>query len=117
MKIVNEPWAIVPTGVKSASFNSVSYEAIAYFGLSIQINVSGSSGLAGTMKLQASNDNVNWIDLPRSCGTSVATITLSGDTSEMWWYEKMIAFKWMRLSVTITSGSATFKGIIAGVRV
>jgi hypothetical protein len=117
MKVVNYPWNLVPAAVQSSSFTSSAHDSIAYYGMSVQVNITGASGLSGTMKLQASNDNVNWIDLTQCCGSTSVDIAFSGNTSEMWVYTTIIPYQWIRLNVTISAGSATFKAIVAGVRI
>jgi len=117
MKVVNDPWNLVPSASQSASFQSTVHESIAYYGMAIQVNITSASTLTGSMKLQASNDKTNWIDLSQCCGTASVSITFTGNTSEMWVYTTIIPYKWIRLNVTITTGSATFKAIVSGVRV
>jgi hypothetical protein len=116
MKIVVDPYELVENANKSASFNSDAFECIAYYGLACQVNITNSSGLVGSMKLQASNDRDNWIDINGCCSGGIA-VGFSGNLSEMWHYTTVLAFKWLRLNVTITSGSADFEALITGVRV
>lgn len=117
MRVVTEPWALVPSAVQSSSFQSDAYEVLGYYGLAAQVNISLSTTLTGSMKLQASNDKSNWIDLTQCCGSSTVSITFTGNTSEMWVYYTIIPYKWIRLNTTISTGSATFKAIVSGVRV
>jgi hypothetical protein len=116
MKIVLDPYKLQVAEVKSSSFNSGALESIAYYGMAVQVNISSASGLSGTMKLQASNDGSNWIDLCGCCSSDLVNISFSGNTSEMWHYTSILAFKYIRLSVTILSGSATFEALVTGVR-
>ena len=116
MKVVLDPYELVVSGSHSASFNSSSLESIAYYGMAVQVNISSASTLSGSMKLQASNDNINWIEIGGCCSGGIS-VGFSGNFSEMWHYTTIIAFKWIRLNVTIDSGSATFEALVTGVRV
>jgi hypothetical protein len=117
MKVVVDPFRLVENANKSASFNSDAFESICYYGLACQVNITNASGLTGSMKLQASNDKVNWIDLNGCCSTDTSSVSFTGNVSEMWHYTSIIAFKWLRLSVTISGGSADFEALITGARV
>jgi hypothetical protein len=117
MKVILDPYELVVAAVKSASFQSAALESIAYYGMAVQVNVTLASSLSGTMKLQASNDGVNWIDLSGCCSSSSVNISFTGNTSEMWHYTTILAFKWVRLNVTILTGSAVFEALVTGVRV
>jgi hypothetical protein len=116
MKIVLDPYRLVTAGAKSSSFVSEVLESIAYYGLAIQVNISNEATLTGSMKLQASNDKINWVDLGGSCSSTSADMTFTGNTTEMWHYNTVLAFKYIRLNVTITTGSATFEALVTGVR-
>jgi len=117
MKVILDPHRLVPSAVKSSSFQSAALESIAYFGMAVQVNITLASSLSGTMKLQASNDGINWIDLTGCCSSSLVDIQFTGNTSEMWHYTTILAFKWVRLNVTILTGSAVFESLVTGVRV
>jgi len=117
MKVMLDPYRLVVSAVKSASFQSERLESIAYFGMAVQVNISLAASLSGTMKLQASNDGINWIDLSGCCSSSLVNISFTGNSSEMWHYTTILAFKWIRLNVTILSGSAVFEALVTGVRV
>jgi hypothetical protein len=116
MKVILDPYRLVEAGVKSASFQSDRLESIAYFGMAVQVNITLASSLTGSMKLQASNDGVNWIDIGGCCSGGIA-VGFSGNMSEMWHYTTILAFKWIRLNVTISTGSAVFEALVTGVRV
>jgi hypothetical protein len=116
MKVMLDPFRLVASAVKSSSFQSDKLESIAYFGMAVQVNISLASSLTGSMKLQASNDGVNWIDIDGCCSGGIA-VGFSGNMSEMWHYTTILAFKWIRLNVTISSGSAVFEALVTGVRV
>lgn len=116
MKVILDPYELVPASVKSASFQSVALESIAYYGMAVQVNITFASSLTGSMKLQASNDGVNWIDVGGCCSGGIA-VGFSGNMSEMWHYTTILAFKWIRLNVTISTGSAVFEALVTGVRV
>jgi hypothetical protein len=116
MKVVLDPYELVENANKSASFNSDVFECICYYGLACQVTITNASGLSGTMKLQASNDNENWIDLNGCCSTDSYIVTFTGNGTEMWHYTTILAFKWLRLSVTISAGSGDFEALITGVR-
>jgi len=116
VKVMLDPYRLVTSAVKSASFQSDRLESIAYFGMAVQVNISLASSLTGSMKLQASNDGINWIDINGCCSGGI-TVSFTGNMSEMWHYTTIIAFKWIRLNVTITTGSAVFEALVTGVRV
>lgn len=116
MKIVLDPYRLQIAESKSASFTTGSLESIAYYGMAVQVNISAASSLTGSMKLQASNDNINWIEIGGCCSGGIS-VGFSGNMSEMWHYTSIIAFKWIRLNVTISTGSATFEALVTGVRV
>ena len=82
------------------------------YGYSIQalVQASGSSGLSGTLKLEASNDFThpqnpmitNWTEVADS-STSVAITGVSG-TTDIMWNVTDVFYSWARVNYTGTSG-------------
>ena len=94
---------IVSAGTQSQSIN---LEFLTQF--SIQINITSTSGLSGvSVKLQASNDNSNFIDIPDS------SVDITSDVCIMI-NERNSGFKWVRVAFVVGAGSFTAEAIIAG---
>ena len=98
----------------SGSVNSSAFRIEHFAGYSVAITVSGQSSYGATAKLQASNDvgpNAsgagsisNWVDLPNSGAT--ANIALASDGTSLWNVDGAF-YKWVRVVVTWSAGSAT----------
>jgi hypothetical protein len=82
-----------------------SQHARATFNFSIQGNWSAGTTPIGVLKLQCSIDNTNWDDVP---GTE---IIVGGSSGVAFWNLSYQAYKWVRLTYTRTSGSATFTAL------
>jgi len=75
-------------------------------GFAVQINVTAASSPIFEFKLQVSNDDTNWIDLPLS------TISITANDNHMIEVTE-VNYNYMRCYVTRTSGSATVATIIS----
>lgn len=106
-----QPWTMLQATSKSATFNTDVHESIAYFGYSVQVNITSASGLDCDLTLEASNDKENWATVQDS------TQNVTGNTVHMWEIYEAVPFKWIRVKGTINAGSATFEVIAAGSRV
>lgn len=75
---------------------------------SFQLTVSGTGAVTATIRIEASNDNVHWLDTP------LATVTLSGTTSDTdGFVSQNASWKFVRMNVTALTGTgATVSGII-----
>ena len=68
-------------------------------GVSVQIN--GITGTAGSMKLQRSNDNTNWEDIPS------ATVTLAANAPKIINVPD-VYFAHVRILVTLSAGAGNY---------
>lgn len=92
-----------------------------FSGYSVAITVSGQSSYGATAKLQASNDvgpNAqgagtisNWVDLPNTGAT--ANIALAANGTSLWNIDGAF-YKWIRVTVTWSAGSATLNIRVQG---
>lgn len=72
--------------------------------LSVQSTISGSSP-NGTLKIQASNDNVNWSDLHSDSVTGNATLLYTDNNP---------SYQFIRAKWTYASGSGTITNVLCG---
>ena len=72
-----------------------------------QATVAGTGAVSATVKVQVSNDNVNWIDL--------GTITLSGTTSATDGFASNAPWAYVRGNVTAISGTGAAVTLAMGV--
>lgn len=84
-------------------------------GYSLSATVSAQSSYGATAKLQASNDQgldafgggvaiANWVDLPNTGATANASLAANGTSL---WNVDGVFYKWVRVFVTWSAGSAT----------
>lgn len=99
----------------SGTVTSSAWRVEHFNGFSIAVTVSSQSSYGATAKLQASNDVgldaqgggvaiANWVDLPNSGAT--ANIALAADGTSLWNVDGAF-YKWVRVSVAWSAGSAT----------
>jgi hypothetical protein len=97
----------------SGSVNSTTWNVQHFNGFSVAVTVSAQSSYGATAKLQASDDMgsdgngtgvTNWVDLPNSGST--ATISLAANATSLWNVDGAF-YKWVRVVVTWSAGSAT----------
>jgi hypothetical protein len=86
-----------------ASFNSSSLELPLVELLSAQLIWTDSGSLSGTVNLQASNDNTNWV--------SVGSQALSGSSTAMI-NKSDILYKYVRIAYTRTAGSGSLTVLV-----
>lgn len=91
-----------PLESKNASFNSNNLSINNNKNISLEMQIVSSSGLSASAKAQVSLDGTNWIDLP---GTSS---TITGDDDILWTISEVSSLNFIRISVTISAGSAIF---------
>lgn len=87
----------------SADITSISIPLTSYYGFAVQALYTGSPN--GTLRLQASVDNTNWVDI----GDSIVTITSAG--TWIWNFIGNFCAN-MRVAYTASSGSGTLSAII-----
>ena len=92
--------SLVTNGAMTTNINSTAVDLRQSLGCSIQATVTAGSSPSGTLKLQGSNDNSNWVDV---AGTSS---TVSGNTSIMWNVQQTF-YRYIRCAYAFTSGSGT----------
>lgn len=86
----------------NASFNSDIFDIQDMAGYAIQAKWSNQVGLAGSIKLQASNDGSNWEDVASS------SQTFAGN-GQFLWNVTTAFYRYVRVVATITGGSANFE--------
>lgn len=82
----------------SADFTGTSLSLNQQFGYSIQATWTGTPN--GTFKLQASNDNVNWSDLPN-------TVAAGGAAGSTIWNVTDVFYQYVRLFYTHSTQAGT----------
>lgn len=87
---------------KSASFNSDSFAVNNNENIQITLQTVSASSLNCTAKIQGTIDNSSWFDLD----STTATITTNDDV--LWSLSQIEGLLFVRVSVTINSGSAIF---------
>lgn len=84
---------------KAASFDSEIFDIQDMSGFSVQAKWTDKGSLAGSIKLQASNDGTNFVDL------ATLTATFSGSGSILWNVSGAY-YRYVKVVVTISGGSA-----------
>jgi hypothetical protein len=87
---------------KNASFNSESFAVNNNENIQITLQTVSASSLVSSAKIQGSIDGSSWFDLD----STSATITTNDDI--LWSLSQIEGLQFIRVSVTITSGSAIF---------
>ena len=99
---------ILTSQTLSAATNTVSTRLRYIKGASVQVSVSAVSSPVGqSVKLQASNDNTNWVDISGTANNITAISEIMMNVSD-------IGFKWLRAAFLRTSGTVTVSAIIVG---
>lgn len=102
-EVVNQkPFIVLPSTSKVSSFTSDQFPINNTENQTIQISTISSSSLNALVKAQVSLDGSSWFDL------STKTVTITGDDNKTFSIESLKSFMYMRISVTISSGSAIF---------
>jgi hypothetical protein len=96
------PVTLLKPTTKSENFNTDLWAINNNNAISIVMNIIAASGLSGTVQVQASLDNSTWINL-KNQKTSFA-----GDDDILFTLTELDPLYYIRLSVTISSGSAIF---------
>lgn len=102
------PKEILGLVAKSSSFNTEKFPVNNNENLSISLHVIGSTGLSATAKIQGSHDYSMWFDLLET------DATIAGDDDILWTLSELKSLMFVRISVTITAGSALFNAIARG---
>lgn len=100
MKIKNYELSFGPS--LNSSTNSAVEDLSQDFGFSAQVSFTGAA-LNGSFKLQASNDNSNWVDVSSS---SQAVTALTGSSSVLWNIDAAY-YNYVRIAWTNSSGTGT----------
>jgi hypothetical protein len=85
--------------VANSTLNSTTADIRNCTGAALEIVYTGSS-LQGTIKVQCSWDDSNWVDFPNSGSSLVHTISASGGNAQ--WYLSNLHVPYIRLSVIST---------------
>ena len=92
----------------SASFDTSSMDLNIQSGVSFYVKWTKTAGtLAGTADIKASNDNINFVSVVNSSGASVAQ-TIPDASSDYMFNIADIFAKYVKVSITLTGGTATF---------
>lgn len=91
----------ISTAIQSSSFVSNILSILDLTAYSLQVDITNQSGLTSAIEVQGSLDGQNWATVP---GSSVA---FSSNTSYIWDNSRS-GIPFIRLSVTISAGSAQF---------
>lgn len=81
------------------------FDATSCNGVSVQIN--GIAATAGSMKLQRSNDNTNWEDIPSATATLAASVAKIIEVSQF--YSAHV-----RIMVTLSGGAGDYTFFVLG---
>lgn len=92
---------LVDSESKSATFTVTSQDLLNYDRFALHCVISSASSLAADVTLETSLDQTNWIEDPDFLWD------LTGNTSHIF-YDPEITYRYFRLTVTFTAGSATF---------
>ena len=112
MKTVLNPVKVLDAQTLAATVTKDLPELFAYYGLAIQINFSQGNNCVGSLKLQVSIDDVNFVDY-----APFTAITSFTSSALFFLDDKMFPFKDARLVYTRTSGTGTMDVWVAGVRI
>lgn len=91
----------------SADTNSSSISCKYVDLLSVQVDISSASSPSATVKLQASNDNSNWVDIDGS------SVSITADGTEIISVSDF-SHRWVRAAFTVSSGSFTAQVLVSG---
>lgn len=110
MKTMLDPYILLNSTSISSNTATDEFESIAYFGCAVQVNVSSASSLTCELTLEASNDNENW------CTIEDSAQSVTSNTPHMWQMWEAVPFKWLRVRINVSAGSAIFKVLVTGMR-
>lgn len=97
-----EPIQLLPLTTKSSSFTTDKIAINNNSNVSLELHAMLSSGLLSTASVQGSNNGTTWFDI------KAMQATISSDDDIYWTLSQLDAIMYLRLSVTILSGSAIF---------
>lgn len=95
----NDGTVVVNTSVSTSKNYDYNLALHNSYGLSIQLAYTNTSSINSTASLQASNDEVHFVDIPSTL------VTISGNGSTIWDVSNS-AFKTLRVVYTRTAGTA-----------
>lgn len=93
-------WTVLEPTSLSSSFDSDQFAINNNVNITFELRTMLSSSFAATAKIQASLDASNWIDL------SSTSLSISGNDSLLWTLGCLDSLMFLRVAVTITSGSS-----------
>lgn len=85
-----------------SSFNSSSFSVGEFDRFAVKFKITGAAGLSGTLKLQCSVDDVDYVDVPDT------SISVTGNNSYLISVTSFI-FKYIRISYTSTAGTGSLE--------
>jgi len=87
-----------------STVNGDSLDVMHFHLVSVAFNIAAGGTLTGTCKLQWSNDNVNWVDIPSATATLSTTNPLMINVSD-------VGTAFIRPVITSTAGTSTITAI------
>ena len=102
------PKELLPITVKTTSFASEQFAVNNNPSISFNLYAMLSSEFTGSAKAQGSLDGTTWVDLRET------TAILSGDDEVLWTLSELQSLMFVRLYVTISSGSAAIQILARG---
>lgn len=96
------PQTILELTSKNSSFNSGIFAVNNNKNVSIMMHTSSPSSLNCTAKIQGSNDNSTWVDIAST------SVTVTGVDNVLWTMSELHGLIYLRVSVTMNSGSSLF---------
>jgi hypothetical protein len=97
-----EPISLLALTSKSSDFVTDKIALNNNSSVSIELNALISSGLSAVANVQGSNDGSSWFNI------KAMQALISGDDNIYWTLSQLDAILYMRMSVSISSGSAIF---------
>ncbi len=97
-----EPIQLFPIASKNSSFSTDKIALNNNSSVSLELHATISSGLSATANVQASNDGTTWFNV------KAMQAFLSSDDDIYWTLSQLDAIMYLRLDVSISSGSAIF---------
>lgn len=99
---------LLPTTVVSAATNTAAQNLRYADNAAVQVITSAiDAPVSASVKLQASNDNVNWFDIANTSNNITATGNIVINLQD-------VGYKWLRAAFAIASGTITCKVTVTG---
>lgn len=103
-----EPTIIKELSSVAASFNSEKFAVNNNKNISFILSIALASSLDGSAKVQGSHDASTWIDL------SSTSATFTGDDDILWTLSEVESLMYLRLAVTVSTGSSVMQILARG---